>query len=48
MCRLLFFMVRKIALQGAKLRDKYRYCLNIPRFGQMLSERTFFSKKVFD
>jgi hypothetical protein len=48
MCRLLFFRPPKIALQGAKLRDKCRYCLNIPRFDQMLSERTFFSKKVFD
>lgn len=37
-----------MALQGAKERDKCRYCLNIPRFDQMLSERTFFSKKVFD
>ncbi len=48
MCRLLFFRPPEIALQGANLRDKCRYCLNIPRFDQMLSERTFFSKKVFD
>ena len=48
MCRLLFFWPPEIAPQGAKRRDKCRGCLNIPRFDQMLSERAFFSKKVFD
>ena len=48
MCRLLFFRALQIGLQGAKVRGKCRYCLNIPRFDQMLSEHAVFSKKVFD
>lgn len=45
---LLFFRGLQIGLQSAKLLGKCRYCLNIPLFGQMLSERSVFSKKVFD
>lgn len=48
MCRLLFFWALAIGLQGAVGLGKSRYCLNIPLFGQMLSERSVFSKKVFD
>jgi carbon storage regulator len=32
-------------LQSAKLLGKCRYCLNIPLFGQMLSERAVFLQK---
>ena len=48
MCRLLFFRALATGLQGAMELGKCRYCLNIPLFGQMLSERSVFSKKVFD
>ncbi len=48
MCRLLFFRVPEKARQGTEVVGKYPFCLNIPLFGQMLSERSVFSKKVFD